>query len=83
MKKAKKTTDAADQVNRLAESLETYTKHSVSCWLCGESDSGRDVTESQYARSLLERGWRWEASEKYGTVGAMCPECVKIPDAER
>lgn len=75
--------EVADQTNRLMESMETYTKHRVQCWCCGESDSTRDVTEARYARELYQSGWRYETSEKYQSEGVLCPECAKTPDAER
>ncbi len=75
-------TEAAVQINRLMESLDTYTEHRVECWGCGEEDAERDVTEARFAQSLYKAGWRYVASEKFATEGTLCPECAATPDAE-
>lgn len=74
---------ASDQLNRLIESMDSYTKHKVECFCCCKTDSTRDTSEASYARELYEEGWRYVTSERLQTMGVMCPECVAIPDAKR
>lgn len=74
---------AGVQINHLAESVESYSKHKIECFLCLKKESARDVSESSFARDLYKSGWRHLVSEKFATIGAMCPECAALPDSER
>jgi hypothetical protein len=75
--------DRRGQVRLMCRYMETYTEHRVECFVCNKADSTEDKTEAGYARELHAEGWRWTVSEKFGTVGFMCPECVRTPDAKR
>lgn len=74
---------ASMQVTAIAVEIDTYTKHSIECWCCGERDSCRDVSEIDFAISLHERGWRHVTSNKFATTGVVCPKCANTPDADR
>jgi hypothetical protein len=68
---------------QLARSAETYTKHAIECFVCGERDSERDMTLAEYAKGLYEDGWRYVNSATFQTIGAVCRKCAATPDAKR
>mgnify|MGYP001617582452 CR=1 FL=1 len=78
-----KATEEAYQMNLFVESMETYTKHKIECFLCLKSETARDTTEQRFARHLYRDGWRYVTSKKFKTIGVMCPYCAKTPDAKR
>jgi hypothetical protein len=63
--------------------VETYVKHKTRCWICGEKETERDVTEVQFIKALYTEGWRIIESEKFQAIGIACPKCVKTPDEDR
>lgn len=76
-------TPEAEQLNRLVESMDTCTKHSIQCFVCGEAHDGEDISEQQFARQLHLCGWRWVHSEALNSEVPMCRECAEMPDAKR
>ncbi len=75
--------DPRGQVREMVFGMESYQKHKVECFVCMEKDSDRDKTATHYARELYQAGWRVVSSEKFQTIGILCPECVKTPDKDR
>ncbi len=72
-----------DILNKIALSMETQTVHRVECFICLERDKTYDEPPMQAARGFRDAGWRVERSEKFQTIGLMCPKCVKTLDKDR
>lgn len=79
----KPASELANQLSRLAESMETSTIHKVECFVCNRRNSARDCTEQKFARYLHEKGWRYIESEICQTIGIACLKCVAKPDEKR
>lgn len=75
--------EPATQLNRIIDSLESQTVHRIECFVCCERDKDYDATEAKAARGFYEDGWRYVESEKFQTIGVMCPQCAKTPDKDR
>lgn len=75
--------DRKGQVRVLKQNSESYQKHRIECFVCSRRVSESECTLDAFARNLFEDGWLVIGSEKFQTIGAMCPRCAKLPDKSR
>ncbi len=78
-----KPTPASRQKKLMRWSMDTMTVHELQCFVCGSKEDTDVESEVEFARSLYADGWRWMTSKKLNTAGAMCPQCVALPDKQR
>lgn len=67
----------------LIDCMESNQYHQIQCCICSSCSSATDVSQTEYARKLLQEGWKYQSSDKFQTIGVMCPKCAKLPDSER
>jgi hypothetical protein len=63
--------------------MDTRVEHRLECCICGSEEVYDDGGEYNFAMALFDDGWRYETSEKFAVMGAMCPTCAQLPDEER
>lgn len=82
MLKGKMKLTARAQLSRAVDE-ETFTRCSIECCLCDRRERERDIDPTVFVNRLFAAGWRYGTSDSFAVEGAICPVCMKIPDAER
>lgn len=71
------------QITNLKKCVEEVTHCSIDCCVCGKVEEEDNSSPAVLAAGLYKEGWRYASSEKFQVEGAMCPTCVRTPDADR